>query len=159
MRGSLSADGKALDVARLNGRSTELQRYHAHTSAMELAYRCRDAPAIFTGQVDLDDEGRCLRVYTHKGRVRVPLHDTFFAEPIAASFDDGGQQVRIELCGILKAGRTQLRVRMPRDELLPVRGAGFEGGAREAAVRSPARSPALACQPAAPPRTSARMAS
>ena len=100
---------------------------------MELAYRCRETPSIFRGRVEVDDEeGTSLLVYTDKRRVRVPLHDTYFAEPLKELFDSlaanatnptvaaaagnaaayHGSEVTVELFGVLKAGRTQLRLRV-----------------------------------------------
>ena len=48
----------------------------------------------------------------------MPLHDNFFAEPLAALFaaaggGASGDDIQVELCGVLKAGRTQLRLRVP----------------------------------------------
>ena len=71
---------------------------------MELAYRCRDAPIEFDGHVEMADEGACLRIYTGRGRVRVPLHDSYFAEPLAAAIGGlgaggsaGKRTLRLEL--------------------------------------------------------------
>jgi hypothetical protein len=89
---------------------------------MELAYRCRDAPLLYRGRVDVDEEfgGLCLLLYTDRGRFRIPLSDSYFAEPLAGALRDteGGEagvgEVVLELWGVLKRGRTQLRVRLPR---------------------------------------------
>ena len=40
---------------------------------MELAYRCRDAPQQFEGEVEVDEDGTFILVYTDRGRVRIPL--------------------------------------------------------------------------------------
>jgi hypothetical protein len=118
---SLSAASQSAAAA-LNARATALSHYHAHTSAMELAYRCRDTPLLFRGKVDVDEElgGMCLRLYTDRGRFRVPLSDSYLAEPLTGALrDTGGEglqgEVVLELWGVLKRGRTQLRVRLPRD--------------------------------------------
>ena len=120
----------------LNEHATVLKQYHARVDAMELAYRCKETPTTFTGKIETDEEGTSLLVYTDKRRVRVPLSDTYFAEPLAELFGDAstgastGAEMRIELCGVLKAGRTQLRVRVAAlaDACLNV-GAGFGIGA------------------------------
>ena len=120
-------------LAALNARVACVAQYHARVDTMELAYRCREAPTVFRGRVETDEEspmgGASLLVYAEKRRVRVPLHDSFFAEPMAALFGgDGGaappaigrakpasaREITVELCGVLKAGRTQLRVRVPQ---------------------------------------------
>ena len=55
--GSLpAAAAEEAPIEALNERATALSRYHAHTSAMELAYRCREAPMVYRGRVELDDE-------------------------------------------------------------------------------------------------------
>lgn len=80
-----------------------------------------------------------MRLYTERGRVRIPLSDSYFAEPLAAALSGkqgggeeaelehtarpspclrsphapGRDQVELEVWGILKRGRTQLRVRLP----------------------------------------------
>ena len=65
--------------------------------------------------MEFAEDGRCLRLYTDKGRVKVPLTDSYFAEPLAKLFGDSvhGDELQVELCGVLKSGRTQLRVRVP----------------------------------------------
>ena len=131
----------------LNEHATVLKQYHARVDAMELAYRCKETPTTFTGKIETDEEGTSLLVYTDKRRVRVPLSDTYFAEPLAELFGDAstgastgaltGAEMRIELCGVLKAGRTQLRVRVAAlaDACLNV-GAGFGIGAVAGASKS-----------------------
>ena len=44
-------------LAQLNERNTELARYHASVDAMELAYSCRNAPRVYDGRIETDDEG------------------------------------------------------------------------------------------------------
>ena len=65
--------------------------------------------------MEFAEDGRCLRLYTDKGRVKVPLTDSYFAEPLAKLFGGSvhGDELQVELCGVLKSGRTQLRVRVP----------------------------------------------
>ena len=47
----------------------------------------------------------------------MPLHDNYFAEPLAHLFSNalgsGGGDIVIEICGILKSGRTQLHICVP----------------------------------------------
>lgn len=124
LMGTLSASAASPSaVAALNARATALSRYHAHTSAMELAYRCRDAPLLYRGRVDVDEElgGLCLRLYTDRGRFRIPLSDSYLAEPLTGALREGWEagghgtgEIVLELWGVLKRGRTQLRVRLPR---------------------------------------------
>ena len=73
-------------------------------------------------RVELGDDGRCLLVQTIRRRVRIPLLDTYFVDPIVALIqayaleqcsEDGSAEFEIELCGVLVSGRTQLRVRIP----------------------------------------------
>mmetsp|Transcript_12359 Transcript_12359/g.24411 ORF Transcript_12359/g.24411 Transcript_12359/m.24411 type:complete len:181 (-) Transcript_12359:1037-1579(-) len=78
-----------------------------------------------------------LLVYTEKRRVRVPLHDSFFAEPIKGVLKEGFQGW-VELHGVLVGGRQRLRVRLPslleaqqaehRGETLKAGGAVIGGG-------------------------------
>ena len=44
-------------VKTLNKRCSTVARYHAMVDAMELAYRCREKPALFKGRVETDEEG------------------------------------------------------------------------------------------------------
>ena len=57
-------------------------------------------------------DGRSLVVYTPKRRVRIKICDTYFASALAMKFAMG-YEGPVEICGILKSGRTQLRVRIP----------------------------------------------
>ena len=107
------------DLAALNDRVVEIKRYHASVDAMELAYGCRGAPRIYKGRVEADDEkGLCLLVETEKRRARVPLHDSYFAEPIVDAVRaaaDGDRTWDVELCGVLIGSRTRLRARLVGD--------------------------------------------
>jgi hypothetical protein len=98
-------------LAQLNERNTELARYHASVDAMELAYSCRNAPRVYDGRIETDDEGLCLLVHTEKRRVRIPLHDSYFAEPIVETVKNASE-VKVELFGVLIASRTRLRARL-----------------------------------------------
>ena len=98
-------------LAQLNERNTELSRYHASVDAMELAYSCRNAPRVYDGRIETDDEGLCLLVHTEKRRVRIPLHDSYFAEPIVDAVKNASE-VKVELFGVLIASRTRLRARL-----------------------------------------------
>lgn len=153
--GSLDSSARAaLDVGLLNERSLALKGYHAHTTSMELAYRCRAAPMRFAGSVEISDEGEVLRVHVeakpltpfspyvtphfpyistvsssqfdNQGRrVRIPLHDNFFAEPLVEALlmvglrTEQPLELALELWGVLKSGRMQLRVRLPRESPAP----------------------------------------
>ena len=58
-------------------------------------------------------DGRSLLVYTDRRRVRVPLHETYFAEPLAKHIhEDFTGDIQLELFGVLLGGRTRLRVRV-----------------------------------------------
>ena len=107
------------DLAALNDRVVEIKRYHASVDAMELAYGCRGAPRVYKGRVEADDErGLCLLVETEKRRARVPLHDSYFAEPIVDAVRaaaDGDRTWDVELCGVLIGSRTRLRARLVGD--------------------------------------------
>ena len=98
-------------MAQLNERNTELARYHASVDAMELAYSCRNAPRVYDGRIETDDEGLCLLVHTEKRRVRIPLHDSYFAEPIVDAVKNASE-VKVELFGVLIDSRTRLRARL-----------------------------------------------
>jgi len=97
-------------------------RYHATTATAELAYLCRAQPLVFTGKVEIaekDDfsamtsnDGPCLLVYTESRRVRVPLNDSYFADPIANLLGDDFHGA-VELHGVLIGGRQRLRLRLP----------------------------------------------
>ena len=107
--------GGVLDATRLavlNERAAQVSHYHAMTSAMELAHACRKEPKTFACRVETDEDGTALRVYTERGRVKVPLRDSYFAEPLAAHFAGAAGDVKVQLYGVLKNGRTQLRVRV-----------------------------------------------
>ena len=78
----------------------------------------------------------------------MPLTDSYFAEPLAKLFGDSahGDELQVELCGVLKSGRTQLRVRVPTvaaAALAPVAGSAAAaaspvGGATAAAATAAA---------------------
>lgn len=99
-----------------------MARYHATTATAELAYLCRAQPLVFTGKVEIaekDDfsattgnDGPCLLVYTESRRVRVPLNDSYFADPIANLLGDDFHGA-VELHGVLIGGRQRLRLRLP----------------------------------------------
>ena len=62
---------------------------------MELAYITRQKPLMFRGKVEvgeasdtIGDGGPSLLVFTERRRLRVPLHDSFFADPIMDTFSD-----------------------------------------------------------------------
>ena len=97
-------------LVKLNDRNSELARYHASVDAMELAYSCRNAPRIYDGRIETDEDGLCLLVHTEKRRARVPLHDSYFAEPIMDAVSEG--EVKVELFGVLISSRTRLRARL-----------------------------------------------
>ena len=99
-------------VNELNLRCSEIKRYHSVVDAMSLGYACRGTPRYYSCRVEGSEDGRSLMIYTPEKRLRVNLRDTYFA----ASLQDRlavGYDGPVELCGILKAGRTQLRVRLP----------------------------------------------
>lgn len=99
-----------------------MARYHATTATAELAYLCRAQPMVFTGKVEvaekddssamLSNDGPCLLVYTESRRVRVPLNDSYFADPIANLLGDDFHGA-VELHGVLIGGRQRLRLRLP----------------------------------------------
>ena len=137
----------------LNARAGVIAQYHARVDSMELAYRCRDTPQIFKGKVEVDEEGggQCLFVYTEKRRVRVPLHDTYQSRCASSSSlghsvlrrsSSGAREVTVELVGILKAGRTQLRLRVPSvAEAATAAGAGLTSAAAAGFPRRPGTLP------------------
>ncbi|KAJ1630728.1 hypothetical protein T492DRAFT_1116316 [Pavlovales sp. CCMP2436] len=95
---------------------SRVAHYHAMVTCTELAYRCRETPMLSSGRVELGEDGKCICVHTERGRVRVPLDDSYFVEPLAALLGraaGAGGEIAIELCGVLKSGRTQLRLRVP----------------------------------------------
>ncbi|KAH8065994.1 hypothetical protein JL722_387 [Aureococcus anophagefferens] len=97
------------NLAELNDRVVEIKRYHASVDAMELAYGCR-ARRVYKGRVEADERGLCLLVETEKRRARVPLHDSYFAEPIVDAVRaaaDGDRTWDVELCGVLIGSRTE----------------------------------------------------
>ena len=94
---------------------------------MELAYSCRNAPRVYDGRIETDDEGLCLLVHTEKRRVRIPLHDSYFAEPIVETVKNASE-VKVELFGVLIASRTRLRARLVGVGDTMQRGFSDEGG-------------------------------
>ena len=50
-------------------------------------------------------------MHTEKRRVRIPLHDSYFAEPIVDAVQNASE-VKVELFGVLIASRTRLRARL-----------------------------------------------
>ena len=89
----------------------------------------------------------------------MPLHDTYFAEPLRELFDslaagkpafDGepsaesfrGSEISVELFGVLKAGRTQLRLRVAEvAKAATAAGAGLMSIAATAIGRQPSSGP------------------
>eukprot|EP00961_Rhodomonas_salina_P163402 2200903-Rhodomonas_salina.3 len=84
-------------------------------------------------KVEASEDGKSLVVFTPEKRLRVNLRDTYFASALQHPSRPGtdvvvlqcqdllsvGYEGAVELCGILKSGRTQLRVRSA--PLLPTR--------------------------------------
>ena len=103
-------DAAAVDA--LNARCSVVKRFHSVVDAMTLGYACRGSPRYFTCRVEAAADGRTLIIYTSEKRLRVSLTDTYFDKALVERLAVGYEGA-VELCGILKAGRTQLRVRLP----------------------------------------------
>ena len=80
-------------------------------------------------------------MHTEKRRVRIPLHDSYFAEPIVETVKNASE-VKVELFGVLIASRTRLRARLVGVGDTLQRGFSEEG--RSAAMQ---RVPATAQKP------------
>lgn len=125
-------------LATLNSRAQMLVRYHFTVSAAELAYECRREPMRFDGSIMVTEDGRCIRVHTPRGRLAVPLHDSYFLEPLTGALRGDGLHgdeptpVSVELCGVLTGGgRMQLRIRAPEIKAKALRqGAGLKPRSR-----------------------------
>jgi hypothetical protein len=130
--GSLKASSRAPDVARLNERDSIFRRFHAEDAIASLAYRCCKSPMVIKVRRCEDVEERSGSVCfefteetNHRKRIRVPIHDSFYAsagEGIAAVLKDvdasNASDIDVELHGIVKEGRAQLRVRRMNNSLL-----------------------------------------
>lgn len=97
----------AQGVGDLNDRCAEIKRYHSVVDAMSLGYACRGSPRYFSCKVEASEDGRSLMIFTPEKRLRVNLRDTYFAASLQHRLAVGYEGA-VELCGILKAGRTQV---------------------------------------------------
>jgi superfamily II RNA helicase len=108
---------RGVDVTALNDRMQQLQQFHYYDTIMMLAYRYKLQPAVVNAAIDVTEDGRCMLVHLAERRVRIPLHDNFYAEPIHQMLATSlpGTLHRIELFGIQnKKGRAELRLRFVR---------------------------------------------
>jgi len=101
-------------ITGLNKRMTQLQQFHYHSTVMELAYKYKKEAGIFMADIELTEDGRSILVHLPDRRVRIPLHDSYYTEPISNFIKTCGCEKghRIELFGIHKRGRAELRVRL-----------------------------------------------
>lgn len=107
---------KALDeteLEALNARMTCIQQFHAKDVVISLADIYRDSPRILQARIVATDDGKALRVWLpeYTRNVTVPIHDSFFAEPIADALILQDNHT-IELFGIIKNHTAQLRIRL-----------------------------------------------
>ena len=78
-----------IDLGLYNERCTMIKHYHAHTDTMTLAYECRSQLLVVESMVELDEDGQSLLVHIpNRRRVRVPLRDNYFVEPIVDTLNE-----------------------------------------------------------------------
>lgn len=103
-----------LNVDALNLRMKELQQFHYHSTVAMLAYTYKKNPCVTDAEICCTDDGRFLLLQHLNRRIRIPLYDSYYAEPIREELRQSppGTRHRIEMFGILhRMGRVQLRVR------------------------------------------------
>ena len=119
-----------VDLDALNARMDAVRAFHREDAVACLAYACRDRPrrvvveAVRERGDDGDDDGRptlSVRLALVQdgecgggervGSFRLPLHDSYYAEPLAQKLRDGGRH-EVELHGVVRQGRAQLRIRL-----------------------------------------------
>ena len=102
---------KQVDVDRLNDRDAIFRRFHAEDAVMSLAIMCARSPLFVKVRLCEEMEERkgsvCLELESGR-RIRVPVHDSFLYDGVVLS--RAGSHV--ELHGIVKDGRAQLRMRL-----------------------------------------------
>ena len=99
------------DMAILNERMAQIQRFHYQDTVAYLAHACMTAPLIISTITRVSEDGNRVTVDYDGKRLHIPLWDVFFAEPLADTLKEPGQH-QVELHGVLKDGRAQLRVRL-----------------------------------------------
>ena len=152
----------ATRLAVLNERAAQVSQYHAMTSAMELAYRCRKEPKTFAWP-RRDRRGRHRAAGLHRaGPRRVPLPIPTLpsrSPPTSSALGSRGaaswRRWTHELRGVLKAGRTQPRVIRRDPAAAADAGAGLAtvapGGRGPGSPAAAAAAAWLAAPAAAPP--------
>lgn len=104
------------DVSKLNKAMDRVRRYHAHDATTNLAYVAKERPLVLDARACSSDDGRVIRIWvpTMKRWVSVPISDSYYAEPLSQAVRDAseGTTFRVELFGIVKNHRTQLRLRL-----------------------------------------------
>lgn len=97
----------------LQERTAQLQMFHAHETSLRLAADCKEVPRLLEAALEVYDDGRYLRLYLPDRRIRVPLKGSFYAEPFVDAIQEAppGKRFTVEVFGILKEGRTEVRIR------------------------------------------------
>ena len=132
-KGMLALPRSPVDLDALNARMDAVRAFHREDAVACLAYACRDRPRRVVVEAvrgrargdDGDDDGtpalsvRLALVQDggggeRVGSFRLPLHDSYYAEPLAQKLHDGGRH-EVELHGVIRQGRAQLRIRLMDD--------------------------------------------
>jgi hypothetical protein len=111
----------SLQVDGLNSRMDALRQYHAREAVMRLAYRCMSAPLMVDAVAIPSEDGRALMLTFPSDevvpkRLRVPFHDSYFAEDVCAIYREGinafSRRRRVTLHGVIPRHRAELRIRI-----------------------------------------------
>lgn len=110
-KGKFIDGNERVDVDKLNAGMKRIARYHYSDAVMYLAYKYKESPLMATAR-NVREEGDGVLVIVHEGRrIRIPVCDSFYAEPMCEQLREPGLH-EIEIFGIIKDGRAQLRVKM-----------------------------------------------
>ena len=101
-----------VDIESVNRRMTEIAQFHYHETVMSMAYQCKDTPIRVLAVVRVIEDDKMIQVTLPMGKkVKIPLSDTFYAEPVCEQLKlCTDQTIDIELFGIHKHGKAMLRV-------------------------------------------------
>ena len=100
-----------VDINALNTRMLDLQQFGYRDTVMALSYKYMHSPGIVKAKVETSEDGLSLLIFVPGSkRIRIPLKDNYFANPIVEHVSTLKNKVfEVELFGVLVQGRAMLR--------------------------------------------------
>ncbi len=99
------------NVEKLNQRMTEIKLFHYHQVICELAYKHKDTYKNYEGFIKTTDDGKFIFVIIDNRRIKIPVYDSY------SDFKNLAEgEYKFELFGIIKDGKSTLRIRLVENE-------------------------------------------